>query len=369
VPRSFVDGATAGCSASGNAAKHISALYFFGTYTDGTGAHNDHDFCTSEVRPYSEFNPNALPDFSFVTPTLCHDGHDCANSTVDAWAAANVKPVLDSAAYKAGNVTVFIWYDEDHPVPNMKIGLHVPAGVRTVPIDYRTELQAWEDLLGVPRIDTQAPSNAQIVGLPLIITTLSPTINWTATDNTGVKSYDVRYRSAPYNSSSYGGYITFKSATTARSGVFTGSPGRTYCFSVRARDANSNLGAWGQQSCVGLPVDERTMTAAGTWSRVSSSSYYASTAMTSTSAGATLKLAVSYRRLYVIATKCSGCGFVNVYLGSTLLKSVNLSASTTTNRAVFPIEISSSIKSGTVTLKQSSAGNSVTIDGLGIYLG
>ncbi|MDQ1479657.1 MAG: hypothetical protein QOI44_518, partial [Actinomycetota bacterium] len=369
VPRSFVEGATAGCSAGGNAAKHVSALYFFGTYTDGAGTHNDHDFCNGEVRPYSEFNPNALPDFSFVTPTLCNDGHDCANSAVDTWAAANVKRVIDSAAYKAGNVTVFIWYDEDHPVPNMQIGLHVAAGVRTAPIDYRTELRVWEDLLGVPRIDTLAPSNAQIVGLPLISTTLSSTVKWIATDNTGVKSYDVRYRSAPYNSTSYGSYITFKSATAATSGAFTGSAGRTYCFSVRARDANSNLGAWGQQSCVGFPVDERTMTAAGTWAKVSSSSYYASTAMASTIAGATLKLSVAYRRIYVIATKCSGCGFVNVYLGSTLLKSVDLSATATTNRAVFPIEISSTIKSGTITLKQSSAGRSVTVDGLGIYLG
>ena len=253
VPRSFVEGATAGCSASGNAAKHVGALYFFGTYTDGTGTHNDHDFCTSEVRPYSEFNPNALPDFSFVTPTLCNDGHDCGNATVDSWAAANVQPVLDSADYKAGNVTVFIWYDEDHPVPNMKIGLHVTAGVRTAPIDYRTELRTWEDLLGVPPIDTQAPSNARIVGLPLTSTTLATTINWTATDNTGVKSYDVRYRSAPYNTSSYSAYSTFKSATTATSGTFTGTAGRTYCFSVRARDANDNLGAYGPQSCVEFP--------------------------------------------------------------------------------------------------------------------
>src|SRR2546430_1623740 len=54
--RSYVEGATTGCSASGNAAKHIPALYYFGTYTDGTGTHNDHDFCNTEARPYSEFD-------------------------------------------------------------------------------------------------------------------------------------------------------------------------------------------------------------------------------------------------------------------------------------------------------------------------
>jgi hypothetical protein len=47
---------------------------------------------------------------------------------------------------------VFIWYDEDHPVPNMQIGLHVKAGVDTTPIDYGSTLGAWEDLLGLPRL-------------------------------------------------------------------------------------------------------------------------------------------------------------------------------------------------------------------------
>jgi len=349
--------------------RHVGALYFFGTYTDGTGTHNDHDFCSTEVRPYSEFNPNALPDFSFITPTLCNDGHDCDNATVDTWAAANVQPVLDSAAYKAGNVQVFIWYDEDHPVPNMTIGLHVTPGVRTAPVDYRTELHIWEDLLGVPRIDTLAPWNAQIAGLPLITPKLSQAFKWTATDNTGVQSYDVRYRSAPYNSSSYGSYSTFKSATTATTARFNGTAGRTYCFSVRARDAAGNVGLWGTQSCVAFPVDERTMTAAGTWSKLSSSLYYDSTAMSSTIAGATLKLSVAYRRLYVIETTCSGCGTVSVYRGSTLLKSVSLNSSSSVFRTVIPIETSSTIRSGTVTLKQASAGHKVTIEGLGIYLG
>ena len=78
--RNYVEGATTGCSASGNAAKHIPALYYFGTYTDGTGSHNDHDFCNTEVRPYSEFDVNNLPTYAFITPTLCNDGHDCGDA-------------------------------------------------------------------------------------------------------------------------------------------------------------------------------------------------------------------------------------------------------------------------------------------------
>jgi len=150
--RSYVEGATTGCSASGNAAKHIPALYYFGTYTDGTGTHSDNDFCNTEVRPYSEFDVNNLPTYAFITPTLCNDGHDCNDATVNTWASTNIKRVLDSAAYQAGTTAVFVWYDEDHPVPNMQIGLHVKAGVNTTPISYCSTLRAWEDLAGVGHI-------------------------------------------------------------------------------------------------------------------------------------------------------------------------------------------------------------------------
>jgi hypothetical protein len=150
--RSYVEGATSPCSASGNAVKHVGAMYFYGTYTDATGPHNDHDFCATEMRPYNEFKPNNLADFSFITPTLCNDGHDCGNDAVNAWAATNVQPVLDSAAYKAGRVTVFIWYDEDRPVPNLQIGLHVRPGVEQAVVNYGSTLRAWEDLLGLPNI-------------------------------------------------------------------------------------------------------------------------------------------------------------------------------------------------------------------------
>jgi hypothetical protein len=150
--RSYVEGATTGCSASGNAAKHIPALYYFGTYTDGTGTHNDHDFCNTEVRPFSELDVNNLPTYAFITPTLCNDGHDCGDAVVDAWARTNIQRVLDSAAYQAGTVAVFVWYDEDHPVPNLQIaptshkGDITQTGVGT----HAALLKTIEDMLGVP---------------------------------------------------------------------------------------------------------------------------------------------------------------------------------------------------------------------------
>jgi len=150
--RNYVEGATTGCSASGNAAKHIPALYYYGTYTDATGSHSDHDFCSTEVRPYTEFDPNNLPTYAFITPTLCNDGHDCGDATVDAWAAAHIQPVLDSAAYKAGTVGVFIWYDEDHPVPNLQVAPTGHAGnITTTGIgSHASMLKTIENMLGLP---------------------------------------------------------------------------------------------------------------------------------------------------------------------------------------------------------------------------
>jgi hypothetical protein len=150
--RSYVEGATAGCSAGGNAAKHIPALYYFGTYTDATGSHNDHDFCGTEVRPYTEFDVNNLPTYAFVTPTLCNDGHDCGDAVVDAWASTNIQKVLDSAAYKAGSVAVFAWYDEDHPVPNLQIAPTSHKGdlTQTGVGSHAALLKTIEDMLALP---------------------------------------------------------------------------------------------------------------------------------------------------------------------------------------------------------------------------
>jgi len=166
--RSYVEGATGGCSESGNAARHIPALYYYGTYSDVTGVHNDHDFCDTEVRPYAELDVNNLPTFAFITPDGCNDGHDCADSVVDAWAAVNVQRVLDSAAYKAGTVAVFIWYDEDYPVANAQIAPTAHRGniTQTGVATHAAFLKTVEDLLGLPSLDQgQMPGAISLRGV------------------------------------------------------------------------------------------------------------------------------------------------------------------------------------------------------------
>jgi hypothetical protein len=142
----YVEGATRPCSSASdnnNAARHIPALYMW--------APEDRAQCDEQVRPYSEFDPANLPAFAWVTPNLCNDGHNCKNDVVDGWARTNVQRVIDSDAFRQGKVAIFIWYDEDHPVPNLWI---TPTAIRgplgTAGAGYAGTLAAWESMLGLP---------------------------------------------------------------------------------------------------------------------------------------------------------------------------------------------------------------------------
>jgi hypothetical protein len=119
-----------------------------------TGA-DDKAFCNTHVRPYSEFNPNVLPAFSFITATECNLGHfpdpACGNATVDRWARANISRVLNTAKYRAGKIAVFVWYDEQSPAANLQITPSARTGVNGAKgHGFASTLKAWQSMLGIP---------------------------------------------------------------------------------------------------------------------------------------------------------------------------------------------------------------------------
>jgi hypothetical protein len=139
---SFVAGATGPCRADHNAPRHVPALYL--------RAPEDRRHCDDQVRPLRDLDVRHLPAFSFITPNECDDGHNCGNRTVDGWARRHIQPVLDSKAYRRGKVAVFVWYDEDRPVPN----LWITPTARRGPIDLSGAgaagtLRAWQSMLGL----------------------------------------------------------------------------------------------------------------------------------------------------------------------------------------------------------------------------
>ncbi len=60
----------------------------------------------------SDLRRNRLPRFSFVTPDLCNDMHDCGVATGDAWLRRWLPVLLASPAYRAGKTAIFVTWDE-----------------------------------------------------------------------------------------------------------------------------------------------------------------------------------------------------------------------------------------------------------------
>jgi acid phosphatase len=65
--------------------------------------------------PFSQFASDRinhrLPDFSFVVPDICDDGHNCSLATVDSWLKKNVAPIIASPEFQTNGILV-ITFDE-----------------------------------------------------------------------------------------------------------------------------------------------------------------------------------------------------------------------------------------------------------------
>jgi hypothetical protein len=195
----------------------------------------------------------------------------------------------------------------------------------------------------------------------------SVALSWSGTPGADtIATYDVRYRKAAWNGA-FAAYIPWQSATTSTTAPFALSPGYTYCFSALARDVNGLVSAWTAERCTVAPLDDRSLSTSGTWSRKTSSSFYRGTYSQSTKLNAKLiRTSAKFKRLYLVATTCSTCGSVKVYLGSTLLRSISLKSTKTVNKKVFAVYSSSTLKSGTISIKVTTSGKTVKIDGLAL---
>lgn len=204
------------------------------------------------------------------------------------------------------------------------------------------------------KVDATAPA-AALAALPSATLTTSLPLAWSGTDTGGsaVARYDVRYRRAS-TASGLGSYVypSTLQATTARSVRLSVAAGYQYCVSVRARDVAGNVGAWGTERCTVVALDDRSLSASSGWSRGTSSAYVFGTWTRARTGKATLtRSKVSARRVGLVATTCSTCGSVDVWVGSTYAGRVSLVSSTTKVKQVKWLSTFSSTRSGTLTLR------------------
>ncbi len=164
------------------AAKHNPFMYFHAIIDSST--------CHANVVPLTRLahdleSSGRTPNFVFISPSLCHDGHDrpCVNGepgglqSADRFLAEWVPRILSSPAYKAGGLLV-ITFDEaqgndataccdEQPGPNTPLpGLVGPGGgrigavllspfiapgtVSDVPYNHYSLLRSIEDIFGLP---------------------------------------------------------------------------------------------------------------------------------------------------------------------------------------------------------------------------
>jgi hypothetical protein len=100
--------------------------------------------------------------FTFVTPNLCHDMHDCPVSTGDRWLNSFLPQVLESVEYRRGHTAVFLTYDEDdgsgnNHVATFVIAPAVPPGARSpAAFTHYSLLRTTEEMLGLGKLGAAA---------------------------------------------------------------------------------------------------------------------------------------------------------------------------------------------------------------------
>ena len=132
--------------------------------------------CNNDIVPFSQFSSdlaaNTLPNFSWITPNMCNDMHDCSIATGDGWLASVVPGILGSSAFQNGGVLLITW-DEGSTsagccgnaaggqVATLVIAPNVVAGLRsTINETHYSLLRTIEDAWSLSALGQAANASA-----------------------------------------------------------------------------------------------------------------------------------------------------------------------------------------------------------------
>ena len=147
----------------------------------------------------------------------------------------------------------------------------------------------------------------------------------------GVNDYDLRYREgSPVGQWQPWRYPRAWQRTLSRQQTLHHlSPGMTYCFEVRVRDAVGGVTHWSAPQCTARPYDDSWLPAGRAWTQTSDApGFRYGTATYSTRQGTWLTLQATFSRVALTVYRCSTCGRLEIFAGTTLLKSLDLHATT-----------------------------------------
>lgn len=182
---------------------------------------------------------------------------------------------------------------------------------------------------------------------PTIATDISSTasfsINWVGTDSngSGIAGYQIQYRR-----NDTAGYSNWKTWVTTKSATFTGKPGYTYYFRVRAKDNAGNSSNWSYGKTI-VPYDDTSLTYSKGWTSIEPVYGYMNTYKYSTKQGEWATLTFTGKSVTLIAPKGLYKGRVDVYIRDRVngvwqnyykVKTIDLYSETYKNRVPFAIK-------------------------------
>ncbi len=147
--RAYMEGLTAaGCMRSPYpyALKHNPFAYYGGA-------------CPPNIVGFEALEADLLgdaPSFVWITPGLCHDGHDCPIDEAAAWLEGLVSRITASRAWAQRGLLLIVWDEGDggdtNLVPLMAVTSRGRSGEIAAPYDHYSLLATIEDLYGLPRL-------------------------------------------------------------------------------------------------------------------------------------------------------------------------------------------------------------------------
>jgi len=157
-----ISGTTCPLTAVNNYAPKHNPFVFFDDVTNTNDPASA--YCIAHVRPFTELatdlTNNTVASYNFITPNLCNDGHDSCSplsdpvAQTDTWLSQNLPAIMNSTAYKAGGVAIFITWDEgeggDGPIGMIVISPNAKPGYsNTIHYDHSSTLRTMEEIFHV----------------------------------------------------------------------------------------------------------------------------------------------------------------------------------------------------------------------------
>jgi len=120
--------------------------------------------CPENVAPLDALDADLAgdaPQFAWITPGLCHDGHDCPLAEAGAWLAQLVARIVASASFREHGVLFVVWDegdggDETNLVPLIVVTPDPVARRSAERYDHYSLLATIEDTFGLPRLGAAA---------------------------------------------------------------------------------------------------------------------------------------------------------------------------------------------------------------------